>query len=160
MDTLKLKSVSERPPPETHFPPESNRLLCELPEEVKQRIFPHLELVPLELGQVVCEAGSKQRYVYFPLDSIISLLYVMENGASAEIAVVGNDGMVGVALFMGGESTTSRAVVQSAGVAYRLFGQRLKDEFNRHGALLHLLLRYSQVLLTQMAQTAVCLPHR
>lgn len=159
MDTLKLKSVSERPPPETHFPPESNRLLCELPEEVKQRIFPHLELVPLELGQVVCEAGSKQRYVYFPLDSIISLLYVMENGASAEIAVVGNDGMVGVALFMGGESTTSRAVVQSAGVAYRLFGQRLKGEFNRHGALLHLLLRYSQVLLTQMAQTAVCNRH-
>lgn len=95
MDTLELKSVSERPPPETYFPPESNRLLCELPEEVKQRIFPHLELVPLELGQVVCEAGSKQRYVYFPLDSIISLLYVMENGASAEIAVVGNDGMVG-----------------------------------------------------------------
>ncbi|MGI2100098.1 Crp/Fnr family transcriptional regulator [Shewanella oncorhynchi] len=159
MDTLKLKSVSERPPPETHFPPESNRLLGELPEEVKQRIFPHLELVPLELGQVVCEAGSKQRYVYFPLDSIISLLYVMENGSSAEIAVVGNDGMVGVALFMGGESTTSRAVVQSAGVAYRLFGQRLKDEFNRHGALLHLLLRYSQVLLTQMAQTAVCNRH-
>ena len=159
MDTLKLKSVSERPPPETHLPPESNRLLCELPEEVKQRIFPHLELVPLELGQVVCEAGSKQRYVYFPLDSIISLLYVMENGASAEIAVVGNDGMVGVALFMGGESTTTRAVVQSAGVAYRLFGQRLKDEFNRHGALLHLLLRYSQVLLTQMAQTAVCNRH-
>jgi CRP-like cAMP-binding protein len=140
-------------------PPVANRLLCELPEDVKLRLFPHLELIELKLGQVISEAGSKQRYVYFPTDSIISLLYVMENGASAEIAVVGNDGMVGVALFMGGESTTSRAVVQSAGFAYRLFGQRLKDEFNRHGALLHLLLRYSQVLLTQMAQTAVCNRH-
>ncbi|WP_306522672.1 Crp/Fnr family transcriptional regulator [Rheinheimera sp.] len=141
------------------YKPELNRLLCELPDEVKERIFPHLELVPLTLGQVISEAGSKLRYVYFPTDSIISLLYVMENGSSAEIAVVGNDGMVGVALFMGGESTTSRAVVQSGGFAYRLFGQRLKDEFNRHGPLLHLLLRYSQVLLTQMAQTAVCNRH-
>jgi CRP-like cAMP-binding protein len=144
---------------EALHPPTTNRLLCELPEEVKQRIFPHLELVELKLGQIISEAGSKLRYVYFPTDSIISLLYVMENGSSAEIAVVGNDGMVGVALFMGGESTTSRAVVQSGGLAYRLFGQRLKDEFNRHGALLHLLLRYSQVLLTQMAQTAVCNRH-
>lgn len=143
----------------TAHQPEANYLLRKLPDEVKQRIFPHLELVPLELGQVISEAGSKLRHVYFPTDSIISLLYVMENGASAEIAVVGNDGMVGVALFMGGESTTSRAVVQSAGSAYRLFGQRLKDEFNRHGALLYLLLRYSQVLLTQMAQTAVCNRH-
>ncbi|MBU1439513.1 MAG: Crp/Fnr family transcriptional regulator [Gammaproteobacteria bacterium] len=140
-------------------PINTNQLLRELPKEVDQRILPHLELVTLELGQVISEAGSKQRYVYFPLDSIISLLYVMENGASAEIAVVGNDGMVGVALFMGGESTTSRAVVQSAGFAYRLLGQRLVDEFNRHGAMLHLMLRYSQVLLTQMAQTAVCNRH-
>ena len=143
----------------TEFKPENNRLLRELPDDVKLRLFPHLELVPLTLGQVISEGGTKMRYVYFPTDSIISLLYVMENGASAEIAVVGNDGMVGVALFMGGESTTSRAVVQSGGFAYRLFGQRLKDEFNRHGALLHLLLRYSQVLLTQMAQTAVCNRH-
>jgi CRP-like cAMP-binding protein len=140
-------------------PTNINHLLRELPKEVDQRILPHLELVTLELGQVISEAGTKQRYVYFPLDSIISLLYVMENGASAEIAVVGNDGMVGVALFMGGESTTSRAVVQSAGFAYRLLGQRLVDEFNRHGALMHLMLRYSQVLLTQMAQTAVCNRH-
>jgi CRP-like cAMP-binding protein len=140
-------------------PINTNQLLRELPKEVDQRILPHLELVTLELGQVISEAGAKQRYVYFPLDSIISLLYVMENGASAEIAVVGNDGMVGVALFMGGESTTSRAVVQSAGFAYRLLGQRLVDEFNRHGAMLHLMLRYSQVLLTQMAQTAVCNRH-
>ncbi len=151
-------TIDERKKNALH-PPTANRLLCELPEEVKQRIFPHLELIELKLGQIISEAGSKLRYVYFPTDSIISLLYVMENGSSAEIAVVGNDGMVGVALFMGGESTTSRAVVQSGGLAYRLFGQRLKDEFNRHGALLHLLLRYSQVLLTQMAQTAVCNRH-
>ena len=117
-------------------PPIANRLLCELPDEVKLRLFPHLELIELKLGQVISEAGSKLRYVYFPTDAIISLLYVMESGASAEIAVVGNDGMVGVALFMGGESTTSRAVVQSAGFAYRLFGQRLKVDCNRHGALL------------------------
>lgn len=159
--TAELPELSTYVKPELGglHPPTVNRLLCELPDEVKQRIFPHLELVELKLGQIISEAGSKLRYVYFPIDAIISLLYVMENGSSAEIAVVGNDGMVGVALFMGGESTTSRAVVQSAGFSYRLFGQRLKDEFNRHGALLHLLLRYSQVLLTQMAQTAVCNRH-
>jgi CRP-like cAMP-binding protein len=99
------------------------------------------------------------RHVYFPTDSIISLLYVMENGASAEISVVGNEGLIGVALFMGGESTPSRAIVQSAGSAYRLLGQRLKDEFNRHGDLLQLMLRYTQSLITQMAQTAVCNRH-
>lgn len=110
MDTQQLKVVSQQVQEQANFPPEFNRLLNELPDEVKHRIFPHLELVQLELGDVVCEAGSKVRYVYFPLNSIISLLYVMENGASAEIAVVGNDGMVGVALFMGGESTTSRAI--------------------------------------------------
>jgi CRP-like cAMP-binding protein len=108
---------------------------------------------------VLYESGDKLRHVYFPTDSIISLLYVMENGASAEIAVVGNEGIVGVSLFMGGESTPSRAVVQSAGTAYRLNGQRLKDEFDRHGELLVLLLRYTQALLTQMAQTAVCNRH-
>lgn len=136
-----------------------NLLLRELPNEVKQRLLPHLDLVDLSLGQVLVESGSKIRHVYFPVDAIVSLLYVMENGASAEIAIVGNDGMVGVALFMGGESTTSRAVVQSAGKALRLIGNRLKEEVNRHGALLFLLLRYSQVLLTQMAQTAVCNRH-
>ncbi len=160
IDPPAVKAATEQPHTKATSPqPEANRLLCELPSDVKHRINPHLELVELKLGQVIGEAGSKMRYVYFPIDSIISLLYVMENGASAEIAVVGNDGMVGVALFMGGESTTSRAVVQSAGYAYKLFGQRLKDEFNRHGALLYLLLRYSQVLLTQMAQTAVCNRH-
>jgi CRP-like cAMP-binding protein len=115
--------------------------------------------VPLALGWPVYEAGSKQGFVYFPTNSIISLLYVMENGASAEIAVTGNDGLVGIALFMGGETTPSRAVVQSAGYAYRLNGPALKDEFERGGELQHLLLRYTQALITQMAQTAVCNRH-
>ena len=105
------------------------------------------------------ESGDTMRYVYFPTDSIVSLLYVMESGASAEISVVGKDGIVGVSLFMGGESTSSRAVVQSAGSAYRLAGQKLKDEFNRHSELMQLLLRYTQSLITQMAQTAVCNRH-
>ncbi len=159
---IEIPRLKARPGPTnlsaTH-PPHTNRLLAELPDDAKQRIFARLELVTLTLGQVISEPGSKLRYVYFPLDSIISLLYVMENGASAEIAIVGNDGMVGVALFFGGESTTSRAVVQSAGVAYRLLGHRLKDELNRHAALMDLMLRYSQMLMTQVAQTAVCNRH-
>jgi len=122
-------------------------------------VVPHLELVPLPLGKVLYESGDALRHVYFPTDSIVSLLYVMEDGASAEISVVGNEGLIGVALFMGGESTPSRAIVQSAGSAYRMPGQKLKDEFNRHGALLLLMLRYTQSLLTQMAQTAVCNRH-
>ena len=113
----------------------------------------------MALGDVVYESGSLQEYVYFPTTSIVSLLYVMADGASAEIAVVGNDGMVGIALFMGGETTPSRAVVQSAGSAFRLSGHVLKREFTRGGALQHLLLRYTQALLTQMAQTAVCNRH-
>ncbi len=140
-------------------PPTNNRLLSELPEDVQQRIFPHLELVEIGLGQVICESGTKLRHVYFPLDSIVSLLYVTANGASAEIAVVGCDGMVGVSQYLGGGSTTSRAVVQSEGFAYRLLGQRLMNEFNLFGALFNLLLRYSQALLTQTAQTAVCNRH-
>ncbi|MBT8446459.1 MAG: Crp/Fnr family transcriptional regulator [Gammaproteobacteria bacterium] len=139
--------------------PEQNHLLGALPEEVRKRVFPHLEPVSLPLGKVLYESGDTLRHVYFPTDSIVSLLYVMENGASAEISVVGNEGMIGVALFMGGESTPSRALVQSAGTAWRLSGQRLKDEFNRHGTLMQLLLRYTQALLTQMAQTAVCNRH-
>jgi CRP-like cAMP-binding protein len=139
--------------------PLQNHLLAALPAEVKERIFPHLELVPLPLGHVLYESGDAMRYVYFPTDSIVSLLYVMENGASAEISVVGNEGIVGVSLFMGGESTPSRALVQSGGSAYRLLSQRLKDEFNRHSGLLLLLLRYTQSLITQMAQTAVCNRH-
>jgi CRP-like cAMP-binding protein len=139
--------------------PLQNHLLMALSNDVRDRLLPHIERIVLPLGKVLYESGDKLRHVYFPTDSIISLLYVMENGASAEIAVVGNEGIVGVSLFMGGESTPSRAVVQSAGTAYRLNGQRLKDEFDRHGELLVLLLRYTQALLTQMAQTAVCNRH-
>jgi CRP-like cAMP-binding protein len=139
--------------------PKQNRLLAILPADVQERLLPHMELIELPLGKVLYESGDTLRYVYFPTNSIVSLLYVMESGASAEISVVGNEGLIGVALFMGGESTTSRAIVQSAGQAYRLLGQRLKDEFNRHGALLHTLLRYTQALITQMAQTAVCNRH-
>src|SRR6185295_16767446 len=110
-------------------------------------------------GKVLYESGEVLRHVYFPTDSIVSLLYVMEDGSSAEISVIGNEGVIGVALFMGGETTPSRSIVQSAGSAYRLTGQRLKEEFNRHGQMLHILLRYTQALLTQMAQTAVCNRH-
>jgi CRP-like cAMP-binding protein len=136
-----------------------NHLLAALPGEECARLFPHMELVPMPLGGVLYESGSELRNVYFPTDSIVSLLYVMVDGASAEIAVVGNEGIIGVALFMGGETMPNRAVVQSAGHAYRLKGQLLKQEFNRSGELQHLLLRYTQALLTQMAQTAVCNRH-
>ncbi|PTU32299.1 Crp/Fnr family transcriptional regulator [Stenotrophobium rhamnosiphilum] len=144
--------------PHSHNP-HQNRLLAALPAEVQTRLLPHLELVEMPLGKVLYESGDAMRHVYFPTDSIISLLYVMESGASAEISVVGHEGLIGVALFMGGESTPSRAIVQSAGFAYRLLGQRLKDEFNRHGEMLLLMLRYTQALITQMAQTAVCNRH-
>jgi CRP-like cAMP-binding protein len=136
-----------------------NRLLLALPPEVYERLQPHLELVPLKLGASVYEAVGKQAYVYFPTDSIVSLLYVMKDGASAEIAVVGHEGLVGISLFMGGETTPSRAVVQSAGHAYRLRAKALQAEFESGGALQHLLLRYTQALITQMAQTAVCNRH-
>lgn len=139
--------------------PSQNHLLSHLPSEVQVRLFPHLQAVTLELGQVLYESGDIMRYVYFPTDSIVSLLYVMENGASAEISVVGNEGVIGIALFMGGESTPSRAVVQSAGTAYRLSSARIKEEFNLHGILLQLMLRYTQSLITQMSQTAVCNRH-
>jgi CRP-like cAMP-binding protein len=139
--------------------PCQNHLLEALPAEERKRIFPMLELVPMPLGHTVCEPGVPMRHVYFPTTCIVSLLYVMEDGASAEIAVVGNEGIVGVSLFMGGETTTSRAVVQSAGHAYRLQGQLLKDAFFRAGPMQRLLLRYTQALLTQMAQTAVCNRH-
>jgi len=136
--------------------PRQNHLLAALPAEERERIFPMLERVPMVLGHTVCEPGVPMRHVYFPTTCIVSLLYVMEDGASAEIAVVGNEGIVGVSLFMGGETTTSRAVVQSAGHAYRLQGQLLKDAFFRAGPMQRLLLRYTQALLTRMAQTAVC----
>jgi len=139
--------------------PEQNHLLADLPVDVKERIFPHLEQYELPLGKSLYESGDAMRHVYFPTNSIVSLLYVMESGASAEISVVGNEGVVGIALFMGGESTPSRAVVQSAGSAFRLPGVKLKQEFARNGDLHQLLLRYTQSLMTQMAQTAVCNRH-
>jgi len=139
--------------------PQQNHLLAALSEAERQRIYPYLQLVSMPLGKVLYEPGESLRHVYFPADCIVSLLYVMENGASAEISVVGNEGLVGIALFMGGETTPSRAIVQSAGRAYRLIGQRLKDEFHRSGAMQLLMLRYTQALITQMAQTAVCNRH-
>jgi CRP-like cAMP-binding protein len=139
--------------------PEQNHLLAALPPADFERILPHLELVPLPLGWAVYESGRDQGYVYFPTTSIISLLYVMEDGSSAEIAIVGNDGIVGIALFMDGETTPSRAVVQSAGYGYRMRAGLLKKEFECGGHLQHLLLRYTQALITQMAQTAVCNRH-
>jgi CRP-like cAMP-binding protein len=142
----------------SHDPPQ-NYLLAGLSLDERNRLFPHLQLVAMPLGTVLYESGDLLRHVYFPLDCIVSLLYVMENGASAEISVVGNEGLIGIALFMGGETTPSRAIVQSAGHAYRLAGQRLKDEFHRNGGLQVLLLRYTQALITQMSQTAVCNRH-
>jgi len=139
--------------------PRNNFLLAALPDPEWRRWQQLLEKVEMPLGEVLYESGATLTHVYFPTTSIVSLLYVMENGASAEIAVVGNEGLVGVALFMGGESTPSRAVVQSAGHGFRLKAQWMKDEFNRAGPVLHLLLRYTQALITQMSQTAVCNRH-
>ncbi len=139
--------------------PLHNHLLAALSPAVRERLYPLLQLVPMPLGEILYESGNVLRHVYFPTDSIVSLLYVLEDGASAEIAVVGNEGVIGIALFMGGETTPSRAVVQSAGHAYRLIGQRLKEEFHRNGELQFLLLRYTQSLIRQMTQTAVCNRH-
>lgn len=137
----------------------SNHLLAALPASEWQRWQPHLELIKLKLGQVLYESGGKMQHVYFPIDAIVSLLFVLENGASAEIAVVGNEGIVGVSLFMGGETTPSRAVVQSAGQCLRLSAEVLKKEFRDSLPVMHLLLRYTQALITQMTQTAVCNRH-
>ncbi|MFN0317607.1 MAG: Crp/Fnr family transcriptional regulator [Burkholderiales bacterium] len=139
--------------------PAQNRLLAALPTAEFNRLAPHLELVPMPLGEALYESGGRLQHVYFPANSIVSLLYVMEDGASAEIAVVGHEGILGIALFMGGETTPSRAVVQSAGYGFRLSAQILKEEFNRGGVIMHLLLRYTQALITQMAQTAACNRH-
>ena len=139
--------------------PKANELLAALPDAEWRRWLPHLEPVNLALGKVLYESGSKLSHVYFPTTSIVSLLYVMEDGASAEIAVVGHEGLVGVSLFIGGQSTTSRAVVQSAGQGFRLKANLMMQEFNRAGPALHLLLRYTQALITQMSQTAVCNRH-
>ena len=139
--------------------PRQNRLLAALPQAEWSRWVAHLEPVDMPLGKVLYESGSRQSHVYFPTTSIVSLLYVMEDGASAEIAVVGNEGIVGISLFMGGESTPSRALVQSAGQGFRLKADLMLQEFNRAGPVLHLLLRYTQALITQMSQTAVCNRH-
>ena len=138
--------------------PRTNHLLASLPSDEWARWSPQLEFVAMSLGDVIYEAGGTLSHVYFPTTSIVSLLYVMESGASAEIAVVGNEGVVGISLFMGGESTPSRAVVQSAGHGYRLSSSAIKEEFKR-APVLHLLLRYTQALITQMSQTAVCNRH-
>jgi len=139
--------------------PKANRLLAALSDDSLRTLQPFLEAVPLPLGMVVYESGGTQGYVYFPTSSIVSLLYVLADGASAEIAVTGNEGLVGIALFMGGETTPSRAVVQSAGHGYRLRAAALKKAFEAGGELQHLLLRYTQALITQMTQTAVCNRH-
>ena len=139
--------------------PSRNKLLAALPAPELAHWQQHLEPVHLVLGQVLYESGSPQSHVYFPTTAIVSLLYVTESGQSAEIAVVGNEGVVGIALFMGGDTTPNRAVVQSAGRGYRLTAQKIKSEFGRSVPVLHLLLRYTQALITQMAQTAVCNRH-
>ena len=139
--------------------PHRNQLLDALPLADFERIASHLQWVALPLGEVLYESGAKMPYVYFPTTAIVSLLYVMEDGASAEIAIVGNEGLLGISLFMGGETTPSRAVVQSAGHAFRLRADLLKAEFGRFGPTMHLLLRYTQALITQRAQTAVCNRH-
>jgi CRP-like cAMP-binding protein len=139
--------------------PRQNHILDALPEADYERLAAHLQPVPMDLGDVLYESGARMRYVYFPTTCIVSLLYVMEDVASAEIAIVGNEGILGISLFMGGDTTPSRAVVQSAGYGFRLKADLLKSEFGRFGPMMHLLLRYTQALITQMAQTAVCNRH-
>jgi CRP-like cAMP-binding protein len=139
--------------------PKQNHLLAALPAEDYARLLPHLDLIAMPLGWALYESGARLGYLYFPTTSIVSLLYVLESGASAEIAITGNEGLVGIALFMGGESTSNRAVVQSAGNGYRLRASILKKEFALGGELQHLALRFTQALITQMAQTAVCNRH-
>ena len=136
-----------------------NRLLASLPPADLDRLMPYFERVNMELGQVIYEAGCKLNYVYFPANCIISILYMLEDGATAEVAVVGFEGILGISLFMGGETTTTRAVVQSAGYAFRVPANKIKAEFSRGGPVMRLLLRYTQALMTQMTQTAVCNRH-
>lgn len=142
-----------------YYNPKYNNLLNALPSEEYERIFPYMELVKMPLGGVIYESGEMLHYVHFPVDCIVSLLYVMENGSSAEIAVVGFEGVIGIALFMGGQTMPNRAVIQSEGYAYRIPQNRFMQEFNQHGTLLFMMLKYTQALFTQMAQTAVCNRH-
>lgn len=139
--------------------PKQNHLLSILPEDVFERLLPNLELISMPLGQVLYESGGQLQYVYFPTSAILSLHYIMESGASAEIAGVGNEGVLGISLFMGGNTTPSRATVQTAGSGYRMKGRLMMDEFNRAGPMMRLLLRYTQALMTHMSQTAVCNRH-
>src|ERR1017187_5184119 len=143
----------------TSHDPNQNHLLAALPAEIFERISPHLELIQMPLGQVLCESGCQLQCAYFPTTSILSMHYIMENGASAEIAGVGNEGVLGISLFMGGNTTPSRATVQTAGHGYRLKGRLMMEEFNRAGPMMRLMLRYTQALMTQMSQYAVCNRH-
>jgi len=144
---------------QAHIAPRANHLLAALSETVWERWLPQLEWVDMPLGKVLYESGATLSHAYFPTTAIVSLLYVLENGASAEIAVAGNEGLVGISLFMGGGSTPSRGVVQSAGEGYRIRSSFIRSEFERAGEVMHLLLRYTQALITQMSQTAVCNRH-
>jgi len=139
--------------------PDQNHLLAVLPAEIFERIRPHLELISMPLGEVLYESGGQLQYVYFPTTAIVSLHYLLENGASAEIAGVGNEGVLGISLFMGGNTTPSLATVQTAGCGYRLKGRLMMEEFNRTGPMMRLMLRYTQALMTQISQTAVCNRH-
>jgi CRP-like cAMP-binding protein len=144
---------------ESNILKDRNYLFHSIPQNEWERLLPHIEPVDLPLGKVLYEPGTKMSHIYFPSSAIVSLLYALENGSSAEIAIVGNEGVVGISIFMGGESTSSRAVVQSAGQGYRIKSSLILEEFNRSGPLMHLLLRYTQALITQMSQTAVCNRH-
>ena len=139
--------------------PKQNHLLAALPAEIFERISPHLELISMPLGEVLYESGGQLQHVYFPTTAIVSLHYLMESGASAEIAGVGNEGVLGISLFMGGNTTPSLATVQTAGYGYRLKGRLMMEEFNRAGPMMRLMLRYTQALMTQISQTAVCNRH-
>jgi CRP-like cAMP-binding protein len=154
-----VSALDQAPAMPASHSPQQNHLLAALPAAEFGRLEPELELVSMPLGQAIYESGGQLEHVYFPTTSIVSLLYVLENGASAEIAIVGNEGILGISLFMGGETTPSRAVVQSAGFGYRLKAHLLKREFQRAGPVMNLLLRYTQALITQMTQTAVCNRH-
>lgn len=158
--SAKPPAVRRRPVVPSSHDPILNQLLGALPEADLKRWLPDLELIELPLGKVLYESGGIEKYVYFPTSGIVSLLYVMKNGDAAEIAVIGNEGIVGISLFMGGNSTPSRAVVQSAGKGYRLKAQIMKDDFERLSPVTHLLLRYTQALITQISQTAVCNRHQ
>lgn len=139
--------------------PKQNHLLATLPAEIFERIAPHLELISMPLGEVLYESGGQLQHVYFPTTAIVSLHYLLESGASAEIAGVGNEGVLGISIFMGGKTTTSLATVQTAGCGYRLKGRLMMEEFNRAGPMMRLMLRYTQALMTQISQTAVCNRH-